>query len=168
SVSYSSSNSDTDATNNTSLQKRNLPQIEYQPQQQHHHQSNFRPYFKQKQGYRPNAPVQKNVEPQKTIQTVQKQNVLTYGPRNSNNHRQDQIIIGQAIANKTILSYLCDSGAFSSLINIATFRLLCYHDETTRLEVYNGPKLFALNGEINIYGVVRLNRLLHQQAQKIN
>ncbi|RNA24495.1 Retrovirus-related Pol poly from transposon [Brachionus plicatilis] len=66
-------------------------------------------------------------------------------------------IIGNAIFNKTLVSYLFDTGEDKTIINHKLYQKIKREDSSTKLVEFKGYKLKSCSSELKIYGQINLN-----------
>ena len=69
-------------------------------------------------------------------------------------------IKGRAIFNNSIVDYLCDGGADYTIINRELFEKLKTQAPRTELKRYAGKPLTSCTSEINVLGIVQLERCI--------
>ena len=69
-------------------------------------------------------------------------------------------IKGKAIMNNSLVEFLCDGGADRSIINKSVYENICRQQPTTKLLKYQGKALRSCTGEIEILGIVKLDRCM--------
>ncbi len=62
--------------------------------------------------------------------------------------------------NNSLVEYLCDGGADRSIINKSVYENICRQQPTTKLLKYQGKALRSCTGEIEILGIVKLDRCM--------
>ncbi|CAF0898709.1 unnamed protein product [Brachionus calyciflorus] len=75
---------------------------------------------------------------------------------------------GNAIFNKTFVSYLFDTGAVRTIINKKLFEQLKQDDPTIQLKPFTGPKLYSCSSKIKIFGQVVLKKCQLTSDSKLN
>ena len=158
------STSDSDSGKFIPKPKRNLPQLEYNVDNNRNQNSNgftkkqfynkydnqnYKPFIKNNPSPANNSNNQPNNSEANEILYIE-----------SKFDSQNRPILGHAIFNNTLVRYLCDSGADRSIISYDLYKLIKKHNHNTTLQSYSGNKMYSCIKEIKIYGVIKLKRCI--------
>ena len=133
----------------------------YQQNQAHHRStSKFRPQRQQ------NQPYSNQQQQNQSLSNQQQQNNRSNNGTQSINKiysatgPKDPALFGLAILNNTLVEYLYDSGAVTTIISEETYNLIKAQDPKTHLKTYRGRSLYSANKKMTILGTVRFRKCI--------